>query len=195
MKTKNFMLTALALVVAITVSATKIPTLNVIPVENQKALVAFENSHPSDVELSIRNKSGEVLYYKKSQAPVENMRMVFNFMELKDGVYNVCLEVNNCKISREITVSEHQLKQVGAQVRAFSPYCTLEDNLLKVSFLNNAQKNVYMTIYNEGKYVAGRKLGREMCIQKAFDFSKLESGQYEIVFNGNNEEYIFSVNK
>lgn len=195
MKTRNFVLTALALIVATTVSATKIPTLSVIPVDNQKALVAFETASPAAVELFLKNNAGEILYYKKSETPVDNMRMVFDFQELKDGIYDICLDFDNCKINREVTISKHHLESVGEQNRTFGPYCKFEDNLLKVSYLNTNQKHVLMNIYHEGQYVAGRKLGKEMCIQKVFDLSKLESGQYEIVLSSSNDEYLFTVSK
>ncbi len=195
MKTRNFVLTALALIVTATVSATKIPTLNVIPVENQKAMVAFETAKPSAVELSVKNNAGEILYYKKSETPVDKMLMVFDFRDLKDGVYDVSLDFNNCKINREVTIARNQLAGVGKQERAFDPYCTLENNLLKVSYLNNDQKNVLMNIYQDGKHVAVKRLGKEMCIQQAFDLSKLESGQYEIVLTSSNNEYLFTVSK
>ncbi len=195
MKTRNFVLTALALFVAATVSATKLPTLNVIPVENQKALVAFESPKPADVELAVKNRSGEILYYKKSKAPVDNLRMIFDFHDLKDGNYDVSLHFNNCEINREVTISDNQLKGVGEQKRAYDPYCTLEGNLLKVSYLNSDQENVLLNIYHNGQHVAGKKLGKDMCIQKLLDFSKLESGQYEVVVSSNNEDYLFTVNK
>jgi hypothetical protein len=158
-------------------------------------LVAFEADKPAAVELSVKNKGGEILYYKKSDSPVDKMRMVFDFQDLKDGVYDVSLDFNNCKINREVTISRHQLESVGEQKKAFGPYCKLENNLLKVSYLNNDQKNVLMNIYQDGQHVAGKRLGKEMCIQQAFDFSKLESGQYEVVLTSSNHEYLFTVSK
>lgn len=195
MKTKNFVLTALALFVAATVSATKIPTLNVIPVEKQRALVAFEAPKAAEVEISLKNKEGEVLYYKKSEAPVENLRMILDFQNLNDGVYDVSLKYHNSKINRKVTISNHLVKGVGKEKREYEPYCSLEEGLLKVSYLNCDQKNVHMNIYRNGQHLAGRKLGKEMCIQKAFDFSKLESGQYNIVLSSCNDDYLFTVNK
>jgi hypothetical protein len=195
MKTRNFVLTALAVIVATAASATKIPTLNVVPVQKQKALVAFENTKPAAVEISVKNQVGEVLYYKKSEKPVENFHMLFDFHDLQDGVYDVSLDFNNCKINREITITNHLLKNVGKQERAFGPYCKLENNLLKVSYLNSKESNVSMSIYQDGNFVTGKKLGKDLTIQKAIDLSKLESGKYDIVLSSNNDEYLFTVSK
>lgn len=195
MKAKNFVLTALAIFIAATVTATKLPTLNVVPMENQKTLVAFEASKPATVEISLKNSLGETLYYKKSKSPVEEVSVIFDFHELKDGIYELCLNFNNCKIRRDLTISDNLVKNVGEERRTFGPYCKLENNLLKISYLNSNQKNVHMNIYHDGKQVTAKKLGKEISIQKIFDLSKLESGQYEIVLGDVYDKYQFVVRK
>ena len=195
MKKGNFLLTALALLLAVSVSASKIPTLNVIAIENNKALVAFENSKPTAVEVTVKSKKGEILYYKKSEVPVEDLRLVLDFQNLENGNYDVKLDFNNFTINREITIANSTITRVGEAERAFGPYYQFEDNLLKVSFLNNNQNSVLMDIYKEGKHVTTKRLGKEMCIQRVFDFSKLEAGQYDIRLTDNKHDYQFVVNR
>ncbi len=195
MKTKNLVLTAMAVFVAATGFATQLPTMNVIPVQNEKALVAFETMSPANFELTLTNRKGEVLYYKKSDEIVQNHRMVFDLHELEDGDYTVRLKHGNCTLTREITLSNHSSIKVGEEIRMFSPYYKFENNKLQLSYLNNAQKNVFVNIFKNGNYVTGKKLGKEMCIQKVLDFSKLEKGTYEVVLNNQSEEYSFTVQK
>lgn len=195
MKTKNLVLTVLAVFVAATVFATQLPTLNVIPVENEKALVAFETMSPANFELTLTNHRGETVYYKKSDEPVKNYRLIFDLDNLDEGNYHVNLKHGDCIIDRQITVSNGKNITVGEETRMFSPYCKFEDNILKVSYLNCTQKNVFLTIYNNGQYVTGKKLGKEMCIQKAFDLSKLEKGNYDVVLSNNSSEFQFAFHK
>jgi hypothetical protein len=195
MKTKNLVLTAMAVFVAATVFATQLPTMNVIPVQNEKALVAFETMSPANFELTLTNRKGEVLYYKKSDEIVQNHRMVFDLHELEDGNYTVRLKHGNCILTRELTLSNHSSIKVGEEIRMFSPYYKFENNKLQLSYLNNAQKNVFVNIFKNGNYVTGKNLGKEMCIQKVLDFSKLEKGTYEVVLNNQSEEYLFTVQK
>lgn len=195
MKTRNFVLTALALIVAVAASATKIPTLNVIPVENRKALVAFGTQKPASVEVTVKSKTGKVLYYKKSEGPVDELRLILNFKDLEDGNYDVTIDYNNLKINREITVADNQLTKVGDAENAYGPYYQFEDNLLKVSYLNNTQRNVQLNIFKDGVYIAGKQLGNEMCIQKVLDFSKLDGGRYDVVLSDKRNDYQFVVQK
>lgn len=195
MKTKNLVLTALAIFVAATGFATQLPTLNVIPVENEKALVAFETLSPQAFELSLKNNRGETLYYKKSEEPMQEFRLIFDLQNLEDGNYHVNLKHGNCTLDRQITVSNGMHLTVGEEIRMFTPYYKFENGLLQVSYLNNAQKNVFLNLYRDGQFVTGKKLGKEMCIQKTIDCSKLEEGLYEAVISNNNNEFQFSFHK
>lgn len=195
MKTKNFVLTAMAVFVAATVFATQLPTMNVIPVQNEKALVAFETMSPATFELSLKNQRGETIYFKKSEEPVQNYKLVFDLQNLEDGNYHVNLKHGNCTLDRQITVSNGTNLKVGEEIRMFSPYFKFEDNKLQVSYLNSSQKNVFLNIFRDGQYVTGKKLGKEMCIQKALDFTKLEKGTYNVVLTNNSNEFQFSVQK
>lgn len=195
MKTKSLVLTALAIFVAATGFATQLPTMNVVPVKNEKALVAFETMSPATFELSLKNHRGEILFYKKSEEPVQNYGLVFDLHNLEDGNYHVSLKHGNCMLDRQITVSNGTNLKVGEEIRMFSPSFKFENNTLQVSYLNSTQKNVFLNIYRNGQHVAGKKLGKEICIQKALDFSKLEEGPYEIILSNNNSEFQYSIQK
>lgn len=195
MKTRNFVLTAFGLLLAATVSATKIPTLNVVPLRDEKALMAFESGKPSSIEISLKNQKGETLYYKKSEVAVEEMKLIFNLKNLNDGLYNVNVDMGDCKINRQIKLADHKVSEVGDANRTYGPYCQFEDNLLKVSYLNPNHNNVSLHLYQQRKLVAGRKLGKEMCIQKAIDLSKLDKGEYSVMVGDRFNEYYFVINK
>ena len=130
MKTKNYVLTAMAIFIAAAVSATKLPALTISGTTDNKVLVAFEVSKPAVVELSIKNSLGEVMYCNKSETPVEKLHMILDFHTQQCGVYDVCINYNHCKINRKITIANYRLKKVGKEEWAFDPYCTFEDNFL-----------------------------------------------------------------
>ncbi|HDR51407.1 MAG TPA: hypothetical protein ENN90_07270 [Mariniphaga anaerophila] len=195
MKTKNLVLTALAVFVTATVFATHLPAMNVIPVNDGKALVAFEAISPDAFEISVKNKRGETLYYKKSDVPAQTYRTLFDLHDLEDGVYEVCLKSGHTILVRQVTVSAHSPLKVSEQFRMFSPTCSFEDNLLKFSYLNNTQHNVFLNVYQNGAHIAGKKLGKELCIQKVIDFSKLEEGDYQVVVTCGTQEYTYAIKK
>jgi len=195
MKTKNLVLSAMAVFVATTVFATQLPTMNVVPVNNRKAMVAFEALSPDAFEISVKNRQGETLYYKKSEKPAQTYRTVFDLHNLEEGVYEVCMNSGNFTLVRQLTVSAHSRLKVGEEIRMFSPACSFRENILQLSYLNSAQKNVFLNVYQDGVHVTGKKLGKELCIQKVIDFSKLDEGDYQVVLTCGNQDYTYAIKK
>lgn len=194
MKTKAFILSVFAIFLASTVFATKLPSMKIVPSEVSKTVVTFETGSAAGFELSVKSLSGETLYYKKSEEPVENYRTVFDFSKLNNGIYQVSLSTGNCTLNRKLTISGERIK-VGEEIRLFAPVYSFENNLLNISFLNKGQKNVFLNVFNEGNHVSGTKLGKEMCIQKSLDFSKLPEGTYQVVLSDKYNDYNYTVVK
>lgn len=194
MKTKTIILSVFALLLASAVFATKLPSMKIVPMGAEKTIVTLESGSAAGFELSVKNLQGETLYYKKSENPVENYRTVFDFSKLNSGCYNLSLNSGNCTLNRKLTISGENI-EVGDEIRLFAPVYTFEDNLLNVSFLNKGHKNVFLNIYQDGKYVSGTKLGKEVCIQKTLDFSKLTEGTYEVILSDRYKDYSYTVVK
>lgn len=194
MKTKSILLSVLAIFLASTVFATKLPSMKIVPTEANKTILAFETVSTAGFELTIENLNGETLHYKKAETPVKNYRTVFNFSELQDGCYNVSFSSENCILKRELTILGEKIK-VGEEVRLFAPFYSFENNLLNVSFLNKGQKNVFLNIFYDSQYVSGTKLGKELCIQKSLDFSKLPKGTYHVILSDKFQDYSYTVVK
>ncbi|MEN8117344.1 MAG: hypothetical protein ABFS16_10215 [Bacteroidota bacterium] len=180
MKTKTWVLTALACLIVAIGFATDFPKMNVVPVEAEKALVAFESVEPSPLEITLTTDDGEILYFKRTEKRCTEYKKIFNFSELGEGNYCVCINFGNRSIARKVDVTKDDIK-VGPPQRLYEPYFCMKGDKLNVSFLNCSQKQVYVNIYREGQHVTGVKLGKDLAIQKCLDFSKLESGEYEIV--------------
>jgi len=194
MKTKKLFLFVLATFIVSATFATNLPSMSIVPVKAEKTILTFENSKLAHFELTIANSENEILYYKKSESPVENYKTVFDFSNLDNDTYHVSLTAGSWTIDREMTVKGNRI-EVGEEVRLAAPVFSYNENLLSVSFLNMGQKNVFLNIYKEGDHVSGKKLGNEVCIQKSFDFSKLDKGIYEVVINDRYKNYSYYVTK
>lgn len=194
MKTKTLFLVVLATFLASATFATKLPSMNIVPVKAEKAILEIANGETAHFELTVVNSNNEILYYKKSETPVENYKTVFDFSRLDNDCYHVSLTVGNWTLDRQLTVKGNRI-EVGGEVRLAAPVFSYNDNQLNVSFLNMGQKNVFLNIYKEGEHVTGRKLGDDICLQKSFDLSKLDKGLYHVVINDKFKEYSYYVKK
>ena len=181
MKTKNWVITILACFVVATGFATEFPTMNVIPVEGDKALLAYSAPDAATLEVTLTDHNGSVMYFKRTNGKQSEFNQVFNLTDLEDGSYCMSVNYGNRSISRDLMVHGEEIT-VGAPVRCYEPFfCMEEDNKLDISFFNSPRKQVFVNIYKDGKHVNGYKLGKELAIQKRLDLSNLDPGEYEVI--------------
>jgi hypothetical protein len=192
MKTKRWVLTALAFFIAAIGFAIDLPNMNVIPLDEENALVAFESENPSTLEITLTDQNGDVVFYKKTDRRLSEYKEIFNLSQLGSGDYCFCVNYENRSISREVQLNKNKIK-VGPPQRLYEPYFSLEDNKLSISFLNCCQKQVYLNFYQSGKHVTGLKLGKDLTIQKRLDLSKLNKGKYEVVLTDHFKDHRFKV--
>lgn len=194
MKTKNWVITTLAILIVAMGFATETPKMNIVPVEAEKALVTFNSETPVTFEITITKNDGEILYYKKLKNPVDVYQKVFDFSEIGSGNYNVSLNYGSSSINRDLYVSKKDIK-VGPVVRLHKPFFCYKNGLLNVSFLNIARNSVFLNVFKNGEYIDGVSLGKELSIQKCFDLSKLKNGDYKIVVSDKFHDHQFMVHK
>lgn len=180
MKTRTWVLTALAFFIVAIGNATDIPKMNVIPLNEEKALLAYESLVESPLEITLSNCNGEVVYYKRSTKRCSEYKKVFDFSEFGKGNYCVCVNYGNQSISRNVSVKTDGMT-IGEATQLYEPYFRVCDKKLNVSFFNAAQKEVHLSIYKNGNYINGIDLGNDLTIQRCLDLSKLKHGEYEIV--------------
>lgn len=194
MKTKNWVLTTLALFIAAIGFATESPKMNIVSNENDKIIVSFESETACPVELTISDEDGVIMHYWKSESPKKTVNHFLNLSQLDRGTYNVVLNYGGTSINRELNITRNQVK-VGPPVKLPEPYFGFKNDKLNVSFLNVANKSVFLNVYKDGEHYNGITLGKNMDIQKCIDFSMAAKGKYEIVLTDYFKEHYYSVNK
>jgi hypothetical protein len=194
MKTITLGLTTLALFIAAISFATDLPKMNVTANDAEKVMVSFESATASPVELMISDNNGAILYSWKSETPEAKLNKLYNLAELGDGNFNICVNYGGKSINREVSIKRNNVT-VGPAVELNEPFFNYKNNQLIVTFWNVAQKNVYLNIYKDGEHVDGFTLGKNLDIQKCFDFSNVKKGNYEVVLTDYFKEHHFVVNK
>lgn len=180
MKTRTWILTILAFFIATVGFATEFPTMNLIPVEGDKAMLAYNAPTAATLEITLSDCNGSILYFKRTTGQENELNQIFDFSELEDGDYCMSVNYGNRSISRNLHIEGEEIS-VGAPMRCFEPYFTLEDKMLNVSLYNSPQKQVFVNIYKDGTHIDGFKLGKDLAIQKRIDLSRLEAGEYEVI--------------
>lgn len=193
MKTKTWVVTALAFFIGAIGYATDFPKMNIIPIEDETVMLAYQSTEATPLEITLTNHQGEILYFKRTRKRYNAYQKVFDFSKLEEGLYCICINFGNRSISRNITLEKEELA-IGQAQRMFEPYFCLSDKKLNVSFFNCPQKPVYINIYQNGRHIQGINLGSKLAIQKRLDLSRLKKGEYEIVLSDLFKDHTYLAN-
>ena len=161
-------------------TASDFPKMNVVPLSEGKAELAFNASQATMLEITLTNSEGEIVYFKKTKQRYTEYNKTFDFAELGEGKYCMCVNFGNRSINRNVSVQKDEIS-VSEPQRLYEPYFSLKDRMLSVSFFNCPCEPVYVNVYCKGRHVSGFKLGKSLTVQKFIDLSNLRKGEYEIV--------------
>jgi len=194
MKTTKWVLSTLVLLIAAIGFATETPKMKIVASNNEKILVSFESATACPVELTITDEEGVILHYWKSDSPTNMVNKSLNLSQLGHGAFNVALNYGGTSINREIIITRKEIK-VGEPVKLLEPFFSFKNEKLNVSFLNVANKNVYLNVYKDGEYYNGMTLGKGFDIQKCIDFSMADNGNYNVVLTDYFKEHHYKIKK
>ena len=194
MKTTKWVLTTLAIFIVSIGIATDLPKMNIVPMSGRKAMISATNANAAFFELTVKNHSGDILYYKRSEKPLTNYQKIFDFSNIENGSYVLKIRVNKTSLAQKFQLIGDEVVPDKSQLQ-FAPYFSFEDNLLKFSYLNFQKENVTMKIYSTNKMIYEKKLGNDFSISDGLDLSKLEKGEYKILLYSRNHEFPYDLKK
>ncbi|HPF50700.1 MAG TPA: hypothetical protein PK335_03950 [Draconibacterium sp.] len=193
MKTKQFALAILALVLTASASATKIPQMNIVALDDSKALLSAVIDDSSNSEISIQDEAGNIVYYKESKASV-GISYVFNLRKLENGFYTFKVKTGTASASREVVIQNGKL-EVQETKTQLEPYFAIDGNILKVSYLNFDGQDMSLHIYEGDNQVYESGLGNPFVVQKGLNVSDLNNGSYQVVLATENEVYSYDLGR
>jgi hypothetical protein len=194
MKTKKCIVTMLAIAIAIIASATEKPKTNVQSLNANQVLVTVEANRATEMEISILDETGSIVYYKKTRKPLTRINKIYDVENLGNGNYSLELKVGNLVSERELTVTNSKI--IVSKPREFSiPYFAFNGENLIISYLNFDNEKFRLEVYNDRRLVYKTKIENETPLNKGFDFSKLEAGNYQVVLNSINKNFSYNFEK
>ena len=196
MKTKIRILTILAFVfaAAIGVNAGETPKMNVVALDDSRALVAVEQNVPATSVFSITTEDGQVVYYKETKKAHAGFKSVFDLSALTDGNYTVKFKTGTTTVNRELSIDNGDIDVAPAKTE-YAPVFALDGDMLKVSYFNAGQNALDLKVYKGSGIVFNTDLGNDVAIQQGIDLSNLEKGTYDIALTSAGESYWFSVKR
>ena len=168
--------------------------LNVISTGNQKAVVMVTNAALSLYEVEIKNVEGDVMFYKRTASPGSFYKKTYDFSELNDGTYTLTASVENEKVVNFLNIDKGNVAVID-QERIVDPIFTLVNNTLKLSYLNYAQENLLIHLYesNTHRLLFEKELKPDFAVNYGLNLSNLRNGKYDVVLAVNNRFFEYKV--
>lgn len=168
--------------------------INVVPVENaSKAVVRV--SSPSNAEASIYIYDAAGTRLVSDMISPDASTKYYDFTNLPDGIYTFESFSDYISVAKEIGVSNSRVEILSVETE-FKPYFLVEDDKLRVSFLNQDMKDMEFSIESVTEIFYQETEGSDMTLNKKFNISNLRAGEYyaTLKVEGKTFYHYFSVN-
>ena len=190
MKTKQFALMLLAAVITVSAVATEIPKMDVVAVDNSRALVTAVPIQSGSTTISVVSENGKLLYHKKVKADSE-FKTVLNLSKLEDGKYTIKLDAGKESVQQVIELNNSKIN-VKPVKREIEPFFSYKNDKLKFMYLNFDQTDMSMLVYKGAELIFRTDLGNDFNLKRSFDVSGLEKGELNFVLVGDEKVYSYN---
>ena len=167
---------------------------NVITGKENKAILEISDNADKKYEISITDASGDEVYYKKVLGEQQNFKRMYDLSKLEDGVYKVEVNTDGELNEQFVTVSPKGV-ELGESIKVVHPFFSFKDDLLIMTYLNFGSEDMSLSVYDNDGLVWSKEIGNKFELQKAFDFSKLDKGDYRIVLASEVHDYEYDLTK
>lgn len=196
MKTIKSFITVLLLAAATIAMAVEKPKANVHPVNANQFLVAVETPQASEMEVTINDDLGAIVYYKQTNKPIASYKKIFDVKNLENGEYSIELKTNGLVSKRELVIDENNIFVGKADNAALEqPFFGLENETLVLTHLNFEKEKYRLSIFDDEGLVYESPVEAVTPINAGFDISKLKTGNYEVVLNSDSREFSYSFSR
>lgn len=183
MKTMKTTMIAIALIVSASIAfGSGNVRLNMNQTEADKAYVEISNATLTQFEIKVEDVYGDLIFTKKTMEPMANYRKKYDFSGLEDGTYFLSV-----KSEKETNTTKFQIERNDIKIleerKVVEPHFTMEGNIWKMSYLNFPMEKTSIYIYDGSELIYSKSIDPTFAIHEGLDLSKLNSGEYQVVFS------------
>jgi hypothetical protein len=195
LKIQKSVVTTLLVLLPLMSFADGFPFVKLTNKENKVITLRVGSAQSEMTNIKLINQFGQVVYsetVKNENGILKN----FDLKHLESGHYKIELE-NELDIEvLPLTITWDSVMVAKDQFTTLhKPFIKLRDNgMVDLNFLNLTASSTSVVITNEkGDVVYKEKLGNQSGIQKRYDISSLEKGDYQILVQSGNRNYKQSI--
>lgn len=167
--------------------------VDILPLNAERAVVAISNSEESRFEISLKNASGEVVYYQETEGSLADYRKVYDFSNMEPGTYTLEVSIDGATSKRQFDIDGHNIN-VGKLKSVVEPYFAFNEDVLRISYLNFPGDKMELLIYDGDELLIYNKaLENTFSVNEGLNLSKLKNGNYQVVLASGEETFGYAV--
>ena len=188
---------ALSVVLCITgklATASGTPKVEMKALAGKNAVLNIEQTNSAPLEITIRNKAGEIVYYSETECDSAGYQNVYDFSEYKPGIYDLIVTSNNMVTEHQFTVADRAIN-IGEMQMTQKPFFVYSDtdNTVRVAYLNYPGEKVKLKVYEGNELIYNKALDNSFSVNEGLNLSKLEAGQYQVVLAAGSKKFNYPV--
>lgn len=174
--------------------ASETPKVDITPLLGKNAVLQITDMPETSLEITIKNKTGEIIYYSETESDSAGYQNVFDFSEYKPGVYDLIVSNGAIVTEREFTVAGSMVNVGNMQLnnKPFFAYSDT-DQIVRVTYLNYPGEKVKLKVYDGNELIFNKALDNSFSVNQGLNLSYLAAGQYQIVLAAGSENFNYPV--
>ena len=195
MRTLKLSLILAALLIGITSFTGKVSAyVNVVIMEiPMKSIIQITAPKTVEASVLIYDEDGIVLYRDRFDENSSSTK-VFDFTDLKDGVYTFKSYSNLMNITKKIKVDDSKI-EIQSREEEYKPLFEVDGDKLKVNFFNHTNDEIHFSLENNDRIYFKAKGYTSDNFKKKIDISNLWSGEYYALLKVGNRTYYHPFSK
>ncbi len=193
-KLETIVLLIAAVFFSVTSNASGFLTVNVIPGNNERALVSIANAGNNKFSVEVKDSFGDMVYYRNVKSSGDNFQKTYDFSKLEDGTYKFTVTLGGETEVSTLNVKDGKAK-ITEEQKTLAPYFAIKGDQLEISYLNFAQKGLKFKVYDDftNELLFEENLSPDFAVHKAYNVSKLMNGKYTAVLETNDNTYDYNI--
>jgi len=168
--------------------------VNLLTGTEKKNLLEISDNADKKYEISVYDASGEVIFNQKTLGEQQNFNRIYDLSKLDYGVYKVEVQTDGESNEQFVTIGKKGI-EVGKTTKKIEPFFSFKDNKLVLSYLNFSGDKISLNLYDSNGLVWSKEIGKDYNLQKVFDLSKLENGDFKVVLDSDDQSYEYDLTK
>jgi hypothetical protein len=109
-------------------------------------------------------------------------------------MYKMNVQMDGAKYVKHILVNESKVS-IEKSTKKTEPTFQYQDDIVRVYHLNHGEEEMSVHIYQDGSLVWDKELEKKSSINKGFDISNLDPGNYNFVLISGGDIYEYQVSR